>query len=187
MLRWIASIAALLVSWTTLVAAPAQAVPHQARVPLHDGKIRLADFSQKLLTEMHCPDSWANRIRLPGTIDVHDLGGSKFVEAMNASLGDACRLSLDGDAALVLNVDCEKLPKDWDATKVAVRVFTAYAAPEYTAAQQREFGLLLPETIDPQKPMVVLIHGLDCNYRIWRCIASFLERDGYQVAYFNYP
>jgi pimeloyl-ACP methyl ester carboxylesterase len=182
--RWLFALASLL-----LACLPAWAVPHEARVPLRDGRIRVADLSDRLLAEMHCPPKL--RVSIPGEIDVRGFDGARFVEALNHALGDGCRISVCGDE-LLLHVDREKLPTDWDATKVAVRVFTAYAAPENTAAQQRRYGLFLPPNFDESRAVtggriVILIHGLDSGPDIWGCLGPRLECEGYQVAYFNYP
>lgn len=177
MLRWLLMIVVLV---TTL---PLRAAPHEARIPLHDGKIRFADFSEKLLTELHCP---ARLIPLPGTLDVRQLEATRFVDALNTTFGDGCRITLQ-DQSLILHLDREKLPADCDAMKVAVRIFTACAAPENTAAQLRQYGLLLPCEIDADKPLVILVHGLDCNRWIWQSIWPLLEREGFQVASFSYP
>jgi pimeloyl-ACP methyl ester carboxylesterase len=69
----------------------------------------------------------------------------------------------------------------------AIRDFTARHAPEATAAQNREFGLFLPDHLDPAKPVVVLVHGLDMDTNDWACIAGLLKDAGQQVALFGYP
>lgn len=178
MRRWLPTLFALLV-----VVVPLHAAPREARIPLHEGKIRLADLSEKLLTEMHLKPRW---ISLPGTIDVHDVEGTLCVDALNHAFGEGCRVTLQGDA-LVLHLDREKLPKDWDGTKIAIRVFTSFAAPESTAAQQRRYGFLLPKQIDENRRLVVLIHGLACTRDIWTSVIPLLEQEGYQVATFSYP
>jgi pimeloyl-ACP methyl ester carboxylesterase len=175
MCRWLFSLLTLLVPC-------ALAVPHDASVPVHDGKIRFADLSQTLLVEMHCPKL---HVPIPGDLNVRGLEGSHFVDALNHALGDACRVTLNDDA-LILHTDCDKLPKDWDTTKVAIRIFTTFAAPESTAAQRRDYGLKLDE-VDDDGRLVILIHGLDSDRRAWTCLAPLLKREGYKIAYFNYP
>lgn len=165
------------------MALPLVAAPHEARIPLHEGKIRLADVSEKLLAELHCPVRWCP---LPGSIDVRDLEGTRFVDALNHAFGDGCRVNVQDDS-LVLHVDRDKLPRDGDAMKAAVRIFTEYAAPENAAAQYRQYGLLLPTSVDLNRPLVILVHGLDCNRWVWQSIWPLLEDEGYQVATFSYP
>jgi pimeloyl-ACP methyl ester carboxylesterase len=180
MRRWSFALASLL-----FACLPAMAVPHEARVPLRDGHIRVADLSDRLLAEMHCPRKL--RVSIPGEIDLRGLDGARFVEAINHAFGDGCRISVNADE-LLLHVDREKLPGDWDATKVAVRVFVAYAAPQNTAAQQRRYGLFLPPGFsEADGRLVILIHGLDSGADVWGCLAPRLECEGYRVAYFNYP
>ena len=67
----------------------------------------------------------------------------------------------------------------------SIREFTAEAAPRATAAQAESYGLLFSENIDPARPLVVLVHGLDCVN--WGGLARCLDGEGYQFAYFNYP
>jgi pimeloyl-ACP methyl ester carboxylesterase len=45
----------------------------------------------------------------------------------------------------------------------------------------------MPPHVDPNRPMVVLVHGLDCNRSNWYPMAELLIGQGYQVAYFTYP
>ena len=55
-----------LISLLTLLAVPAAlAVPHETSVPVRDGKVRLADLSETLLVEMHCPKV---HVPLPGEL-----------------------------------------------------------------------------------------------------------------------
>jgi len=166
----------------SLLASSALAAPHEARVPLHDGRLRLADLSAQLLEEAHLPTTHLP----PGEISLRGIGGSLFVEAMNRSLGDGCRMNVSADA-LVLHVDPDKLPASMDTAERALRIFTATAAPEATAAQARHYGLLMPSAVDPNKPMVVLVHGLDMDGMEWGPLGQLLKRSGYQVAYFGYP
>ena len=66
-------------------------------------------------------------------------------------------------------------------------MFTAVEAPQATANQRREYGLLLPKMVDVQKPMAVLIQGLDCGCSNSAALAGLLEEQGFQAAYFSYP
>jgi pimeloyl-ACP methyl ester carboxylesterase len=163
-------------------AAPAAATPREARVPLRDGKLDLGDLSVALCRELRLPQCELGT----GRVSLEGLRGSLIVAAMNESLGDGCRVRV-ADGALVLRLDTDKLPRDCAAFTRAVRVFTAVAAPEATAAQAAYYGLLLPEDFDASRPLVVLVHGLDCDRVNWGGMAQCLLREGYQVAYFTYP
>jgi pimeloyl-ACP methyl ester carboxylesterase len=181
MLRRIVLTLALLCALVFL-AAPAAAAPREARVPLRDGKLDLGDLSVAMCRELRLPrcDLGAGRVSLEG------VRGSLIVRAMNESLGDGCRLSVRGDT-LVLHVDADKLPSDCAAFTSAVRIFTAVAAPQATAAQAAYYGMRLPENFDSSQPLVVLVHGLDCDRVNWGGMAQCLNREGYQIAYFTYP
>jgi pimeloyl-ACP methyl ester carboxylesterase len=176
----VASLLALL-----LVAAPAPAAMHEARIPLHDGRLQTSDLTSALLNKCH-----VHGVELDaGSINLRGFAGSLFVQALNASLGEGCHVALDGDnaEALILKVDPKKLPHSFDSLRKATRVFTAAAAPDWTAAQRRNYGIWMPPQVDPHRPMVVLVHGLDCNRSNWYPMAELLIGQGYQVAYFTYP
>jgi pimeloyl-ACP methyl ester carboxylesterase len=165
-----------------VLSASAAAAPHEARVPLRDGRLDLGDFSAALCREMHLPP-----IKLgTGHVSLEGARGSLLVTAMNQSLGDGLHVSVR-DGALVLHVDPSKLPHNCEAMSKALRVFTAVAAPEATAAQAAYYGLALPEHFDPTRPLVVLVHGLDCDRVNWGGMAQCLIAEGYQLAYFTYP
>jgi pimeloyl-ACP methyl ester carboxylesterase len=55
------------------------------------------------------------------------------------------------------------------------------------ADQAKTWGLKLPVDFDPNRPLVVLIHGLDSHSGIWYSMAQLLGAQGYQVAYFGFP
>lgn len=69
----------------------------------------------------------------------------------------------------------------------ALRDFAAAVDPEATAAQAARYGLHFPDPIDEGKPLVVLVHGLDCDRVHWGGMAQRLLAEGYQLAFFNYP
>jgi pimeloyl-ACP methyl ester carboxylesterase len=55
------------------------------------------------------------------------------------------------------------------------------------ADQAKTWGLKLPANFDPDKPLVVLIHGLDSHSGVWWSMAQMLEAEHYQVGYFGFP
>jgi pimeloyl-ACP methyl ester carboxylesterase len=168
-----------------LLAAPvsrADAAPMEARVRLHDGKFSTADLSRVLLDNFHLKGVELDA----GDIDVSGVRGWTFVRALNTALGDGCSVRVDDDA-LVLSLDPEKLPRKIETIKKSIRTFTATAAPKATADQRRFYGLLMPPKVEEKRPMVVLVHGLDCNRSNWYPMAELLIGEGFQVAYFTYP
>lgn len=176
-----ASVAALAILTS---ATAAHADPHEVRLPLHNGKLSAAKLSDELLNKLHLsvPAGY-----LPaGELDLSGVGGWLVVAGLNHALGDGCKLELKSDA-LVLHVDPDKLPHDVDGAKAAVRAFVKQAAPEAAAAQARRCGLLLPKVVDPAKPLVVLVHGLDTGPGDWSAMADLLGKAGYQTARFDFP
>jgi pimeloyl-ACP methyl ester carboxylesterase len=182
MRRWLSLLLAVVASVVFSLVVPAAANPHECRVPLHDGKLRTADLSQALLDRCHLRGMTLDA----GSVDLSSLRGATFIKALDAALGEGARISVEPDA-LVLHVDPDRLPHDLRDAKKAVRVFTAEAAPQATAAQRRFYGLLMPKSVSQTRPMVVLIHGLDCNRTNWFPMARLLTGQGYQVTYFTYP
>ena len=166
-----------------LTLAPvAVAAPREARIPLRDGKLDLGDFSAALCRELGLRPCELGT----GRVSLEGARGSRLVTAMNQSLGDGCGVAVD-DGCLVLRVDPARLPRECAAMSRALRVFTAVAAPDATAAQAAFYGLHLPEHFVDDRPLVVLVHGLDCDRVNWGGMTECLAGEGYQVAYFTYP
>jgi pimeloyl-ACP methyl ester carboxylesterase len=173
----------VLLALSMLAAVPqAIAAPLEARIKLHDGKLATADLSRALLETFHIRGVTLNA----GQINMSGIGGWTLVRALDSALGDGCNIHVDKDA-LVLSVDPSRLPHSIRAAKQSVEVFTAVCAPEATERQKRNYGLLMPQKVYPARPMIVLIHGLDCDRACWTPMAALLQQQGYQVAYFSYP
>src|SRR4051812_24534989 len=167
---------------TAAAPSPAVAAPVEARVQLHDGKLATTDLSRVLLDNFHLHGLSLN----VGTIDMSGLEGTAFIHALNTALAGGGSVHVEPDA-LVLSLDASKLPHDIRAAKHDLEVFTATVAPQATARQRRFYGLLMPQKVDANRPMVVLVHGLDCDRTNWFPMADLLIGQGYQVAYFTYP
>ncbi|HYO10969.1 MAG TPA: alpha/beta fold hydrolase [Tepidisphaeraceae bacterium] len=165
-----------------LAVAPVAAAEHECRIPLRDGRLSTRDLSAALLEKCRIKGVELNA----GSVDLSGVNGWLFIQAMNTALGDGCHVARDGNE-LLLRVDTQKLPKDFDALRKATRVFAATAAPIATADQRRSYGLFLPKEVDVNRPMVVLVHGLDCNRANWFPMADLIVGEGFQVAYFTYP
>jgi pimeloyl-ACP methyl ester carboxylesterase len=177
LLRILAAAAILLFASPALFAATLE-----TRVPLRDGRLSSADLTQALLENAHIKG-----VELDvGSIDMRGLEGTTFIHALNTALGGGCRIEVTPDA-LVLHIDTDKLPHSMTQAKRDIRVFTAEAAPDATARQRRNFGILLPQHVNPNRPLVVLVHGLDCNKFNWYPMADLLAGEGYQIGYFCYP
>jgi pimeloyl-ACP methyl ester carboxylesterase len=68
-----------------------------------------------------------------------------------------------------------------------VKVYCREKVTRAEADQAKMWGLKLPADYDPDKPLVVLIHGLDSQSGVWWSMAQLLEARHYQVAYFSFP
>src|SRR4051794_28105151 len=62
---------------------PASATPHEARLPLHDGRVRVAELAEMFAKELHVPGAnWTGAVKA-GEVDLSGLGGCVFVRALN--------------------------------------------------------------------------------------------------------
>ena len=73
------------------------------------------------------------------------------------------------------------------ASTQRVKVYCRDKVAKAEADQARMWGLKLPTDYNPDKPLVVLIHGLDSHSGVWWSMAQLLESEHYQVGYFSYP
>src|SRR5688572_22159073 len=131
------------------LAAPASAKVFEAKLPLKDGRVHLQTLAGAV-----CKGLGEQPVATPeGDLDVSGDKGATFVAALNEALGDGCRVKMRKDV-VVVRIDTEKLPKDCDAARRAVRLFAAVEASEAAAAQGRSFqyGLNLPLPLDPNRP-----------------------------------
>ncbi len=142
----------------------ARAETHQATIGLHDGEL-----GWKYLH-----------------VDLKRWRGSDLLNAVNASLGTAGHIEIDQNK-LTLRFDPSRLPYTRRQAKKSIRLFTEEIEPQAYAQQRRTWGLLMPKDVHPDRRMVILVHGLDCNRSNWQPMAKLLEQAGYQVAYFSYP
>src|SRR5688572_7030445 len=177
---WKAALLGLAAVLFTVTAA--SAVTREVRVPLSDGQLRLSAIPNDVREQLHLP-AWA---ACQASIDFSGIQGLLFVQALNTALKDGARIRVTDDA-FVFRFDVEKLPDDLTEAKSAARTFTSVAAPEATANQNKLYGLLLPAVMEEHRPLVVLVHGLDCDRANWSAVATLLQDEGYQVAYFTYP
>lgn len=123
----------------------------------------------------------------PSTINLSGDRGPTFVRHLSATLGPGCEGSLNaaGDA-LDLRVDRKALWTDDLARRRLARLVATGRADRAPDVADRGFGLTLPKTVDPARPLVVLVHGLASDNGIWGSMADQLTADGQQVAYFRY-
>src|SRR5215212_2759688 len=127
---------------------------HQADIPLDNGRLRSETLTSETLKAIHLPGIGLGSYSL----DVGDWHDSNFVKAVNRSLAGACHVEITRDN-LHLELDPANLPRSCDDVKKAVRTFTATAAPNAAARQQRSWGLLMPRNVDQSRRLVILVHG----------------------------
>jgi pimeloyl-ACP methyl ester carboxylesterase len=172
----------LLGGFVMSICAPLLAAPHNDRIPLETGKLRLHDFNAVICRELHLPACPAG-----GEIDLKGPDGRDFLFALNAMMWNGGRLELQDDRTLLLQFDSDAVSNKCEALRRLSRIYTAEKAPHATSLQARNWGLLAPELVDSSRPLVVLIHGLDSNRADCAPIGRLLQDDGFQVAYFGYP
>jgi pimeloyl-ACP methyl ester carboxylesterase len=90
-------------------------------------------------------------------------------------------------AALGAPPDARPPFRDDRSLTQAIRARAAAMAPAATAAQAARYGLRLPDGFDGLRPLVVIVHGLDCDCVHWGGMAQCLIGEGYAVAPFTYP
>lgn len=160
--------------------AAAQTGEHS--IPLDHGTLQIHDLNAALCSELHlpnCPDR--------GKVDLKSAAGSDFLLAVNACLWNGCSLQIKDASIAVLRVERIDSVSQIEAIRRLSRVYTAEKEPHTTAAQARNWGLLLPADVDSGRPLVVLIHGLDADRSDCAPIDQLLQAAGQQVAYFSYP
>lgn len=172
----------LLIALLVCLAAPAWAESRQERIPLHHGVLQTHDLNAALCRALRLPACPAH-----DELDLRGPAGPDFLFAVNACLGHDSSFRVADDATAVLTVSTEGVPGKLDAIRRLSRVYVAERAPHATAAQARNWGLTFPAPIDPARPLVVLIHGLDSDRADCTTVGELLRASGLQIAYFSYP
>jgi len=161
--------------------AAACASAHEDRIPLKHGILQLHDLNSALCNELNLPGCpTRDQVNLRGA------DGPDFLLALNACMWRGCSLAVADDSIATLTVERNDAPSKPEAIRRLCRIYAAERAPHATAAQARNWGLFLPEPLDPSRPLVVLIHGLDADRSDCMPIGELLHSAGQQVAYFSY-
>lgn len=162
-------------------ALPAFGNTRDVRIPLKNGTLHVADLSAAVCNVMDLPSLHLGH----GDLKINSVEGRLFVEAVNVSLASAGHIKVES-AAVVLTVDLDRLASRCDNMSRAVRVLATEANPKAAAAQAARWGLFMPAQVDPSRPLVVLVHGLDSDRGTLQPMAQLLDHDGQQVACFCY-
>jgi hypothetical protein len=158
---------------------------HSVSIPLDDGRLSLRAMADCINQDL--PLSLAiGSPKSDLSIDFSGLRGWVLVRAVNAAGGESFHIAV-GDEAITVSFDPEKIPDDWNQFCAVLIRFTEIAAPEATARQYARQGLLLPAIIDPAKPLVILVHGMDGDAGSCMALRDLLEAEGKQTAIFAYP
>jgi pimeloyl-ACP methyl ester carboxylesterase len=170
-----------------LSSTSAMAAEHLVAVPLSDGWLSTSALRSAMVRDVGVPPALLDCISSVDVgIDLNGLNGSVLVHAMNDALGDGLHLAVTRDA-FTISFDPQMLPADWNASCDALRRFTQTIAPAASERQQQRYGFHLPEVVNPDAPLVILIHGLDGDAGTCVDLAGLMKADGYQTATFAYP
>lgn len=151
-------------------------------IPLDGATLHVHDLNAALCDELHLPHCPAG-----GKVDLNGVAGAEFVTAVNSCLWHGCSLERASSSKLILRLERGRSLSKIEAIRRLSRVYAAEQAPHATAAQARNWGLLTPQTLDPSRPLIVLIHGLDADRSDCAPVGQLLQAAGQQVAYFSYP
>ncbi|HSZ57942.1 MAG TPA: alpha/beta fold hydrolase [Tepidisphaeraceae bacterium] len=162
-------------------AASAAAASHEFVIPLAQGKLSIRQVNAPIAQELHLPNPPGG-----GELSLADPAATDFLGAMNACLWRGCSMALRGDTAVLRLTELAPESLCRRASRMT-RIIAAEEYPAATAAQARRWGLALPGRVEPNRPLVVLIHGLDADRNDCVPMGELLRQLGWQVAYFSYP
>lgn len=155
-------------------------------MPLHDGKLQVDELIRTLLSAL---DLDAGELGVPAVaIDLRGLQGSLVLLGARTLLLDTVQFRRDLDGGrLVASIDRQRardLRRD-------LRASLAQLAGQLTGkdVRERHYDLALPAELDPARPLVVLVHGLESGPATLGELRDFLEAPKHraQVATFAYP
>jgi hypothetical protein len=156
--------------------AVCMAAESRISVPLRDGRLTVGQLQEAL----------GFTPTVDAGVDLRSVNDWLLVRGLNSALGDGFN-ALVTEQQLLVRFDAGKLPGDWNESCDALGRFTEVAAPDAVARQNVRFGLHLPQVVDPARPLVLLIHGMDGDRGCCADLANLLERNGFQAGFFVYP
>ena len=165
---------------------PAAADPlmREIRVPLHEGRLDVGELVQ-VLFEAYGFD--AEPLDLPDTrVDLRGARGWLLLGGCRKLLRDTVRLRRDpdGDSLIVVvdRVRARTLRRELRAG--VVKLVARLTGQEL---DERRFELALPSPLDPARPLVVLVHGVESSPEVFDELRAALAADGTQLATFAWP
>ncbi|HEX8911850.1 MAG TPA: hypothetical protein VF796_05790, partial [Humisphaera sp.] len=107
-----------------------------------------------------------------------------FVTHLTDTLGPACAASVEG-GQLVVKLDAAAAHRDPVAVRRLERVLSTGRAFRPAGGA---FGITLHTEVFLDKPMTVLVHGLDSGNEVWGALTqNMVAEGGWQAGFFRYP
>lgn len=180
---------AIVFAWMLGLLLPAvcPAAEQEISIPLREGRLSIDQLQQILEEDLDIPPAAIpNLFSLDVELDLRSINGWLLVRGLNGAMGNGFHAVVT-DKSLLIQIDPDQWPRDWNQSCDALDRFTEIAAPQALARQNRMFGLHLPRVVDPHRPLVILIHGLDGDCGCCNDLARLLTSDHFQTAMFAYP
>jgi len=158
----------------------------QFTVPLHDGQLQVDELVRALFAEYELDGS---ALRVPEVrIDLRGARGYLLLLASRKLLLDTVRFRRDfAQSQLLVTIDRERTREVRRQLRARLAKFAGRLAGEDAA--ERNYELALPPALDAERPLCVLVHGVENDASMWTDLRTFLEAEPrrVQVATFNYP
>jgi len=165
---------------------PAPSLQRQFTVPLRDGRVQADEFVGALFTAYELD---GEALRVPAVrIDLRGTTGLLLLAGSRKLLLDTVRFRRDfAQAQLLVTIDRERAREVRRDLRAALAQFAGRLAGEDASA--RRYELALPQSLDPARPLCVLVHGVESDPGMWDDLRAFLGAEGrrVQVATFAYP
>ncbi len=156
----------------------------EIRVPLHDGRLDLAELVEALLDAYELDGDVLNLAS--ERVDVRGIRGQLALFGIHELLLDTVRFRRSlRDDELTIVVDRVRTRE----VRRELRERVAGLIGHWTGDRLPEprYGLALPADLDPKRPLVVLVHGMESSPAAWSDLRAFLAGDDLQIATFDYP
>ncbi len=167
-------------------AAPVEAIQRRFTVPLHGGHLQVDELLRALFRAYELD---GDGLALPGArIDLRGAKGSALLFAGRKLLLETVRFRRDfATDELVVTIDRERTREVRRQLRERLAKFAARASGEQI--EERRYELALPAVLDPQRPLVVLVHGVESGPESLADLREFLAAapQRCQVATFAYP
>ncbi len=165
---------------------PPAATTREVVVPLHDGVVQTDELIRALAAAFEIDTS---DLSVPAmSLDLHGLQGSLVLLGARKLLLDTVRFERDvGGGRLVATIDRARARDLQRDLRAGMARFAGRLAGQNVA--ERTYELALPPQVDPDRPLVVLVHGLESGPETLGELRDYLQAPPRraQVATFAYP